>query len=143
MNTLFEKLMKIAETSDVSTPENGLVLFSVSFLPTKENRDKAILYVKQNAGKVLIDDTVCGKALIENGIDNETVYLSSEMKAKIWAVASRRMIREAKGMVTAFVDGADRRSVFCSVELPEILKNDQIISINGEDKKEFAKRFLS
>lgn len=142
MNIFFEKLMNIAENSDVSTPENGLVLFSVSFLPTKENREQAVLYVKKNEGKVLIDDTVCGRELIENGIEKETVDLSPEMKAKIWATASKRMIKAAKGNVTAFVKDADRRSVFCIVELPEILKNEKIMTINGEDKKEFAKKIL-
>lgn len=142
MNIFFEKLMNIAENSDVSTPENGLVLFSVSFLPTKENKEQAVLYVKQNEGKVLIDDTVCGRELIENGIEKETVDLSPEMKTKIWATASKRMIKAAKGNVTAFVKDADRRSVFCSVELPEILKNEKIMTINGEDKKEFASKIL-
>ena len=35
---LYEKAKYIAEHDDVKTPKNCLVLFSISFLPTKENR---------------------------------------------------------------------------------------------------------
>ena len=47
----------------------------------------------------------------------------------------------ASGNVTAFVDNADPRSVFRSEELPAILRNPKILTINGVDKFAFASRF--
>ena len=44
MNKFFDDAVTVAQTFDVSTPKNGLVLYSVSFLPTKENRDKAFAF---------------------------------------------------------------------------------------------------
>ena len=51
------------------------------------------------------------------------------------------MIAKASGNITVFVDGADARSVFRSVELPAILQNPNIDSINGKDKNKFAKTY--
>ena len=126
MMSVFEDFMNVAKTYDVTTPEDRLVLYSVSFLPTKENRDKAFLFLKENFGFVTIENTICGKELVKMGICEENGKLSSDEKAQIWSAASKRMIKSAKGDVRAFVDGADKRSVFCAIELPEILKNENI-----------------
>ncbi len=140
MKSLFDELMDVAENYDVRTPKDRLVLYSISFLPTKENRNKAFLFVQENEGFVTIENTVCGKELVDRGICEEN--LSSDEKSQIWATASARLIKEAKGNITVFVDGADERSVFYSVELPEILKNKNIVKINGKDKNLFVKNFL-
>ena len=142
MSKIFDEAMVVAETFDVSTPENGLVLYSVSFLPTKENRDKAFAFVNENSDVKTIENTPCGKKLIELGFADANLPLGQDMVAKVWGVASERMIRNAKGDVRTFVEGADPRSVFCRIELPNILANEKIITINGVDKYEFAKKFL-
>jgi len=142
MNKLFDEAMIIAKTFDVSTPKNGLVLYSISFLPTKENRDKAFAFVNENKESKTIENTPCGKKLVELGFACANISLNKDMVAEVWSVASERMIKNAKGNVRAFVDGADPRSVFCRVELPNILANENIITINGIDKNEFAKKFL-
>jgi hypothetical protein len=36
VNQIFDDAMEVAKTYDVSTPENGLVLYSVSFCPQKK-----------------------------------------------------------------------------------------------------------
>ena len=141
MKQLFDEAMSVAKNYDVSTPENALVLYSISFLPTKENKERAINFVNEHLGKVTIDNTICGKKLIEMGLINSDCGLTAEEMADIWGIASARMIQNASGEITAFVEKADPRSVFCRVELPNILKNPQISVINGEDKYIFAKRF--
>ena len=73
---------------------------------------------------------------LETGNDNPNPEL-----LKIWATASRRFILAAAGNVTAFVENADKRSTFVSVELPLILQNDKIKLINGIDKYQFAAQF--
>lgn len=132
--------LNIARTYDVASPEDGVVVYSISFLPTKENREKAFNYVQKNPGKMMIEHTECGAKLVEMGYESVKT-LNQEDIMFIWGEASRRFIASAKGDVTAFVDGADKRSVFRTVELPNILKNDNIKTINKIDKFKFAKQF--
>ena len=64
--------------------------------------------------------------------------LPSEQIA-VWKAASKRFIEAASGNVCAFVEKADRRSVFPFTELPTILQNERIRTVNGgRDKYEFA-----
>ena len=51
------------------------------------------------------------------------------------------LFKAAAGEVTAFVDNADPRSVFRRMELPNILENPRLTTINGIDKLEFAGKF--
>ncbi len=141
MNNLYAKAMHVAGTYDVATPENAVVLYSVSFQPTKENRDKAFAFVKDNPEKMMIEHTDCGAKLVEMGLSGAGCGLKDEEIADIWAVASKRFISAAQGEITAFVDNADPRSVFVRMELPTLLINEKIHTVNGMDKKKFAKRF--
>ncbi len=133
--------MNIAQNYDVSSPENSVVLFSISYQPTTENRDKAIEFVKNNPQKMLIEHTECGAKLVELGFEGTNTLNCEDIKT-IWAIASRRFINAAKGDITAFVDNAHPQSVFMSIELPNILNNDNIITINGIDKNIFAKQLI-
>ncbi len=136
---LFSKGLKIAQTYDVSTKENSVVVYSISFQPTTANRDKAIAFIKANPEKMLIDHTDCGSKLIEMGFESATT-LPSEDLMMIWMEASRRFISSAKGNITAFVENAHPQSVFMRVELPNILKNSNIKTINNIEKHNFAKK---
>ena len=72
----------------------------------------------------------------------DDVLLTPEQIAAVWKIASARMIAEARGDVKAFVKNADPRSVFRSTELPEILRNEEIKTINGVDKFSFAESYF-
>lgn len=141
MNNLFADALKIAKSYDVSTPENSLVVYSVSYQPTKENRDKAFQYVAENPGSMMIEHTPCGAKLVEIGMASSESGLTQEEEVLIWKEASKRMIDEASGNVTAFVNNADKRSVFCSLELPAMLNNPRIKTINKQDKIAFSRHF--
>lgn len=143
MSNLYRKAIEVARTFDVQTPEDSAVLYSVSYLPTKENREKAFDYVKKNSGKMVIEYTDCGAKLVELGLSSSDSGFSDDEKADIWGIASKRFINSAKGGVIAFVNGADSRSVFCTQELPTILSNPNITTINGEDKYKFAEKLKS
>lgn len=140
---LYEQALKVAGEYDISSPKDSVVLYSISYLPTTENRDKAFAYIKKHPKACMIEDTVCGKKLVELGIGYHEVGLTADEISHIWAVASRRFITAVKGDVTAFVNGADPRSVFRMVELPLLLENSNISKINGRNKQEFAAQFLS
>lgn len=141
MNDLYVKALNVARTYDVTTPINGVVLYSISFLPTKENREQAFNYVKDNSSKMVIEHTDCGAKLVELGLCSNDSGLSEEEVAEIWSIASKRFIASAQGEVFAFVENADSRSVFCRMELPNILTNPNIDKINGIDKFTFAQNF--
>ncbi len=132
--------LKIAQTWDVSSKENSIVVYSISFQPTSINREKAFAYVQSHPGNMLIEHTECGAKLVEMGFESSKT-LSKDEIMMIWSEASRRFIAAASGNVTAFVDGADPRSVFRTVELPNILQNQKIKTINGIDKFLFAKQW--
>lgn len=139
---LYKQAMTIAETFDVSSPENSVVLYSISYLPTTHNRDLAFDCVRSNPGKMMIEHTACGAELVRLGLDSaDKCNLPSEQIAAVWKAASKRFIEAASGNVCAFVEKADRRSVFRSMELPTILQNERIRTVNGTDKYEFAKIF--
>lgn len=138
-----EKLAKayeIAENEDVSTPPDSVVLYSISYLPTRENKDMALAYLQNHPECQTLDNTDCGKKLIALGLETGSGCPDTEI-LKVWALASARFIAAASGNVTAFVKNADPRSTFVSIELPHILQNDKIQLINGQDKHLFAKQF--
>ncbi|MBQ9270819.1 MAG: hypothetical protein IJ218_00945 [Alphaproteobacteria bacterium] len=140
MNKL-ELARQIAATADVSTPESSVVLYSISYQPTDSNKRAALKYIAENRNSFTLDNTICGRQLMALNLETGNNNPDAEL-LKIWAVASRRFILAASGNITAFVENADRRSTFVTVELPLILQNDKIKLINGIDKFEFAHQFL-
>ncbi|MBQ8671027.1 MAG: hypothetical protein IJ525_00725 [Alphaproteobacteria bacterium] len=140
MQNILEEAWQIAANADVSTPENSVVLYSISYQPTDINKRKALQYMQKNTNMYMLDNTECGKRLIALGLETGNDVAAPEIM-KIWALASRRFILSAGGNITAFVENADKRSTFVSVELPLLLQNERVKKINGIDKFEFAKRF--
>ena len=137
-----EQARQIALTEDVSTPPNSVVLYSISYQPTDENKKSALQYMQQHSETYMIDHTPCGKKLLALGLETGNNHPPAELM-EIWAIASKRFILAASGNMTAFVDNADPRSTFVSVELPLILQNERIQTINHMDKFEFAQRYLN
>lgn len=132
---------KIAEEADVSTPKDSVVLYSISYQPSDINKRMAMDYLHNNPDKMMLDDTECGKKLIALGLETGNENPDAEL-LKIWALASERFIAAASGNVTAFVDNADKRSTFVSVELPLLLQNENVQTINSIDKFKFAEKFI-
>lgn len=133
METLYNAI-KVAQESDVNTEIDSLVLFSVSKQPSKMNKYKAINFILDNPDKTILDYTDCG--IILTNMDLEK-YLSEEEVYKVWSMASKRLIDAASGDITAFIDNSHPASVFRMIELPAILKNPKITSINNRPKEEY------
>ena len=140
MNNKLDIARHIAETADVTTPEDAVVLYSISYLPSTENKQQAHAYMRTHPSAMMLDDTDCGKQLMALGLETGSGTPPEELM-QIWAIASRRFIMAASGNVTAFVKNADLRSTFVSVELPLILQNPRIGHINGIDKHIFAQQW--
>ena len=135
---LYNQAVNIAKTGNVGSLPDSVVLYSISFLPTTENKQKAFLYMAENPSSMTIEKTQCGRDLLKLGFDFGTLPDEDKgVAAEIWKIASARFIRAASGNITAFVENADIRSVFRSTELPQILQNPAIRTINGIEKFEF------
>ena len=106
----------IANNSDVSTPKDSVVLYSISYQSTDINKKNAIEYMRKNPHCYMLDDTECGRKLISLGLETGAQTPPEELM-KIWRIASERFIMAASGNITAFVENADKRSTFLSVEL--------------------------
>ena len=142
MDSLLQEAYEIACNADVSTPENAVVLYSISYQSSDINKRKALQYMQENPHAYMIDNTDCGKKLIALGLETNNIAPNEEIM-KIWAIASKRFIMSASGNITAFVENADKRSTFVSVELPMLLQNDKVIKINNIDKFKFSEQFLN
>ena len=128
---------EIARNFDVTTKPDTLVLYSISFQNNDENKQQALVFIKNNPSYVTISDTPCGKALEELDLFSPQSPVSQEEAYKIWGIASRRMILQASGNITAFVKGAHPLSTFRQYELPTIMSNEKIKTINKQDKTSF------
>lgn len=140
MNNCLEKAYEIAKHESVATEPDYAVVYSVSYMPNSKNKEAAKAFIQTHEKAKMLDDTPCGQALIGLGLDGRVDEVGEEI-TKIWRIASSRYIKEAKGNINAFVEGADERSTFCTTELEEIMENPQITSINGMDKKVFVQNF--
>lgn len=129
-----EQALIIAKTYDVTTAPDTLVLFSTSFQDDETNKQLAFDYIKKHPSSVTIADTPCGKALEQLDLFAPDSGISQEEAYMIWGIASTRMVLRAKGNITAFVKNAHPLSTFCQYELPTILLNPDIKTINGKDK---------
>lgn len=141
-NSVLKQAFEIASNDDVLTSENGAVVYSVSFLETKENQRLAYEYEKKHPNCFTLDHTPCGRKLADLGLLVSKDVADEDIQ-KVWELASARFIEQASGDVTAFVDGADKKSTFCSVEAEHILKNPKIKTVNHLEKEIFLRAFLS
>ena len=140
MESKLKQAYHIAETYDVTTARDGAVVYSVSYMPTEVNKNKAQKFIKAHNNALMLDNTPCGKALIELGLDGKVNEVGEEI-TKVWRLASSRYIKAASGNINAFVEDADERSTFCTTELAEILANPKITHINGIKKELFVQTF--
>lgn len=132
----FDLAKQIAKNGNVQVPKNGLVLYSISFLNVQKNKQKAYDYVKENPGKILAEDTLCGrelKKLMAKGTIADAGFWEEQ-----WKTALLRVIAAAAGDVTIFADNADIRGKLLDIGIKAILANDEILTINKIDKFDFV-----
>lgn len=101
---------------------------------------RAFLFGKAAFGT--IDDSVAGKEIFSSAeyknleANFQTSREAGIAKNRIDRMASRRFAEAASGDVWAFVRNANLRRVFCAVELPVLMENPRVLSINGIPKEE-------
>lgn len=112
---------RIAITASAETPENGLVLFSISYQPTSVNRDRALAFIAEDpVGRMTIEQTEVGVLLGRLPLYAPSLGIPYSAAVAPWRLASYRITMAARGVVTTFANGADPRSTFVQVELPTL-----------------------
>lgn len=115
---------QIVKHGDFATPKDRAVFYS-----GPGNRNRA-LHTAQNGG-VPIDATPGGTALNGENLYGEFSGFTNKEADMIWSQASEKFANGASGNITAFVRGASPDRLFGATELPLLLKNDKVLSING------------
>ena len=114
------------------------------FYSGEGNHNRVLAYAKKN-GAVPIDRTPAGRKL--DGIYKKARrHFGSELRGSTAAdnvmnKASARYAQNARGHVKTFVCGARPNRTFRQVELPIIVKNSKIKSINGIPRRAFEKAY--
>lgn len=96
------------------------------------NRAQAEHWADAHSG-ITIEQTSAGVMLESANLEKT---FDKKFSGEIWTEASRQYASTLSGDVKAFVMEADKSDVFFQTELPELLKNENVTSINGVPKEE-------
>jgi hypothetical protein len=138
----------VARRGDTSTPKNGSVFYSgVDPMTGLKNRDRAEAATIGRL-RMRIDETPAGKALNDLNLYGRFSETSPADANQIWNNASRRFANDASGDVVAYVRGANPDRVFARTELPALVNNTNVTSINGIPREQLLnmspqQRFLA
>ena len=129
---LKETAVRIALNADVSSPRDSAVFFAGS----KKNMREAMHFCRENSedGFMTLLHTEAHQQLSELPLSGRESRFSSEEMFDLNGAASARFAQEASGNVTVFCNKVTGRSTFFTLELPALLLNDEVETINNEDK---------
>lgn len=96
----------------------------------RQNYDRAFKYAKNNNMKPI--SSTEGGAFLNQIKTRDTFGIDRDRK--LWDSASRKFAAETKGEIKTFVAGADQQSTFRRIELPTLLNNKKVQTINGADR---------
>ena len=139
---IYARSMSIARAYPLGAPLDGITLYTISFQPTKANWEAAEHFLASSPGHSTIDHTAIGPRLIAEPLYDKAYGFTREQSYAPWFEASRRLLNAARGNVTAFVENANPNSTFVVVELPIIMANPAITTVNGVAKDEWLRAFL-
>lgn len=98
------------------------------------NRVQAERWAEDHNG-ITLEQTSVGAALEAAMLKDR---YGQDFANEIWTEASKQYAASLSGDVKAFVMEANKSDVFFQVELPELLKNENVTSINGVAKEEIT-----
>lgn len=131
---VIDKAFHLAEHADVST--TNLVLFS----STLENQKRAEHYTNTNLDADLIHTTPAGFVLERLELFNQNLHIiDHDVSYLPWDILAFRLARETTSAnVTAFVEGSIEASAFRMFEVPHLMANPHVLTINGDNKIQAA-----
>jgi len=135
MNTKEEFIEYImSHASEFSSPKDHSVFYSGESYTNYDvylNKDRAFEFIENNDTYTTIETTKGGH-LLQNVYEN----FERQDANKITSTASQQYAALASGEVRTFVVDASENGIFRSIELPILLDNEKVTSINGVDREE-------
>lgn len=129
-----ERASLIACGEAVETPVGGAVFFS-----SGRGRNKALHFCKQEEGRfTTILDTAAWRALSEEGWIGRASSFDLDTQLALKNIVCERFARAAAGNVTVFFNPKRPFGTFFDTELPILLENKNVQTINALPKGAFA-----
>ncbi len=137
MTTAEEYRAEVASDKfDVATPRDGATFYSndAERGGPHRNRDRADVLIKEGDGRYARIETTPGG----RWLNDEQLYkkLPQEQADAVWSEASKKYANEASGDAKTCVVGARPSSVFRRDELPVLVDNEKVTSVNGIPREE-------
>jgi hypothetical protein len=121
---------------DVSTLPDRAIFYSgvdravTRMMPEHDGKNwKLAEFVSGHIGFCNLEGTLGGSWLFKQNLS----HLTENERNEIWASASIKFAQAARGNVTAYVEGAREDKIFRTHELPALLANLKVSSINQRD----------
>ncbi len=133
LKTLEELSIKIAETVATDTSPNSLVLFSGETMVDAET------YVSAHHEYVLIHSLPAGAMLEMLNLFDKNLSLLDDARRKPWNILAKRLCEQAQGNVKAIINQPKETATFLNVEMPALLENKAVLTINRQEKLQFFK----
>lgn len=108
------------------------------FFSNQRNRKAAVDFCNKNPGYITVLHTEMHKALERLDLFGKDSTFSIEQAVDILAIVSARFAKHAAGNIIAFTDKVSDRSTFFTVELPILLNNENVTTINGAPKETWS-----
>lgn len=133
MDLIHEKALDIAMHTPLPDVADKFVFFS-----NQRNRTAAANFCRKNPDYITVMHTDAQKALDALPLFGKESPFTIEEGVDISAVLSARFAHQAHGNVMVFCDKVSDRSTFFTIELPILLQNDKVGTINGVPKETWS-----
>lgn len=132
-----------APTFDVRSPADGAVFYSDDYQSAQSNnRVRAENYARQRSADghatTTLEQTPGGRWLDDEKLFEPGSPIDDPDANVLWSRCSKKYAQQASGDARCFVTGSSPRSVFRKVELPALLANPNITSLNGVPREKLA-----
>lgn len=139
---LLERATIVAKTFKVKSPRDKVFIVTENF--KKEHLKEWGQFSNRNQGsygRMRFEDTPCYRELksLQSEASNET---KPEQMFELMQIARRRFWNAVTGEITVLATENEADSDLVKLDLPMILQVNGIRRINGEDKRDFANRYL-
>lgn len=129
MTEIEQQALDIAQHAPFEARPDRFVFFS-----NKRNRNAAIEFCRKNPEFMTVLHTPTHQRLEALPLFGKNSLIPLDEAVDISAVASARFAKAAEGNVLVFFDKVSDHSTFFTIELPVLMQNDKVETINGAPK---------
>lgn len=140
--TLLERATIVAKTFKVKSPRDKVFIVTENF--KKEHLKEWGQFSNRNQGsyaRMRFEDTPCYREL-KSLLQEASNEITPEQVFELIQIARRRFWNAVTGEITVLATENEAEGDMVKLDLPLILQVNGIRRINGEDKRDFANRYL-